>query len=115
LSVTDAVRRCCCPLDNHAAFPPFGAEAENGFVAGENCFVAAAGRNNSVKICSYFKPMGQSFGGPTAQFGNLSGAVTIGGPQNRADSKPSLLFNFSGGEDPRPPSNRNISPAVSIR
>ena len=41
--------------------------------------------------------------------------MTIGSPQNRANSKQSLLFNFSGGEDPRQPSNRNHSPAVSIR
>jgi hypothetical protein len=57
LSVTGAVRRCCWPLDNHASFPPVGAEAKNGFVTKENCFVAAGGRNNSVKISSYFKPV----------------------------------------------------------
>jgi hypothetical protein len=45
-------RRCppfCCPLDNHPPFPEFCAKAENGFVAAENCFVAATRRNRNQK------------------------------------------------------------------
>jgi hypothetical protein len=50
----DAVRRFVSRLINHQLFPEFCAEAENGFVARENCFVARAGRNIAKKP-NYFK------------------------------------------------------------
>jgi hypothetical protein len=40
-----ALRRFRCQFDNHSRFPDVCAKSENGFVAGENCFVATSGRN----------------------------------------------------------------------
>jgi hypothetical protein len=46
LAVSDcscgASRRLYCGLDNHQGFPEFCAKAKNGFVAGQNCFVAGS-------------------------------------------------------------------------
>jgi hypothetical protein len=44
-----AGRRFRSPIDNHAVFPHVCAKAENGFVGQENCFAAAAARNNWPK------------------------------------------------------------------
>jgi hypothetical protein len=51
VSVLDAgaARRFRCQTDNQGLFPGVCAKAGNGFITRENCFVARAGRNNSLR------------------------------------------------------------------